>query len=210
MKTPYILFNKAVFICSFLICATLSFSAFAQSSSQVVRAQDIANHFAAIKTMTGDFVQFGPKGEVTEGTFYLERPGKIRFSYKEGSLRIISDGRSIGINNRSLNNWDLYQLSQTPMKLLLGDSINLSSENLLAFSENLEAITVVLRDKTLGKGYIRMVFEPKTYALQRWTIVDQQNLETTVEIKNVRTGVRFAAGMFKIPYQDIAMQRRRD
>ncbi|MDD9333234.1 MAG: outer-membrane lipoprotein carrier protein LolA, partial [Bartonella sp.] len=109
--------------------------AFSQSVKQLARAQNIINHFAAIKTMTGDFVQFSPKGKMTRGTFYLERPGKIRFSYKGVPLQIISDGKSVGINNRALNTWSFYQLSQTPMKFLLGNVINLSSENLLTFRE---------------------------------------------------------------------------
>ena len=37
--------------------------------------------FPRSKSMTGEFVQFGPKGEQTGGKFYLERPGKIRFNY---------------------------------------------------------------------------------------------------------------------------------
>ncbi|MDD9333235.1 MAG: outer-membrane lipoprotein carrier protein LolA, partial [Bartonella sp.] len=38
--------------------------------------------------------------------------------------------------------------------------------------------------------------------LRQWTIVDQQNLETTVQIMNVRTNVRFSDNMFVIPYKN--------
>ncbi|MDD9329992.1 MAG: outer-membrane lipoprotein carrier protein LolA, partial [Bartonella sp.] len=151
---------------------------------QLARSQNIINHFAAIKTMTGDFVQFSPKGKMTRGTFYLERPGKIRFSYKGVPLQIISDGKSVGINNRALNTWSFYQLSQTPMKFLLGNVINLSSENLLTFREDPKTIMIVLRDKTIGKGQIKIIFDSQSYALRQWAILDQQNLETTVQIMN--------------------------
>lgn len=185
-------------------------SAFAQNANLTAHAQEIANHFAAIKTMTGDFVQFSPKGEMTEGTFYLERPGKIRFSYKNSPVRVITDGKSVAINNRKLDTWDLYQLSQTPMKMLLDTKIDLTDGKLLSVSQDQGSTTIILADKTLGKGQIRMIFDSKTYELLQWTIVDQQNLETTVQITNVRTGVRFAKGMFDIPYQRIAMKRNRD
>ncbi|CBI76965.1 lipoprotein carrier protein [Bartonella clarridgeiae 73] len=185
-------------------------SAFSQSAKQLVRAQNIANHFAAIKTMTGDFIQFSPKGKITKGTFYLERPGKIRFSYKGVPLQIVADGKSVGVNNRALNTWSFYQLSQTPMKLLLGDTISLSSANLLAFREDPGAVMIVLRDKTIGKGQIKMIFDSQSYALRQWTILDQQNLETTVQVMNVRTNVRFADGMFKIPYKNTVMSRSRN
>ena len=181
--------------------------AFAQNTNLAAHAQDIANHFAAIQTMTGDFIQFSPKGEMTEGTFYLERPGKIRFSYKNSPVRVITDGKSVAINNRKLDTWDLYQLSQTPMKMLLDTKIDFSDGKLLNVSQDQGSTTIVLADKTLGKGQIRMIFDSKTYELLQWTIVDKQNLETTVQITNVRTGVRFAKGMFDIPYQRISMKR---
>lgn len=195
---------------SITTAAVITPPAFAQNTNLTVHAQDIANHFASIVTMTGDFVQFGPKGDMTEGTFYLERPGKIRFSYKNSPVRVITDGKSVAINNRKLDTWDLYQLSQTPMKMLLDTKIDLSDGKLLNVSQDQGSTTIVLADKTLGKGKIRMVFDSKSYNLLQWTIVDQQNLETTVQIMNVRTGVRFANGMFDIPYQRIAMKRNRN
>ncbi len=53
--------------------------------------------------MTGEFVQFGPKGDQTGGTFYIERPGKIRFNYNNSPVRVISDGNQVVINNRKLD-----------------------------------------------------------------------------------------------------------
>ncbi|AQX31421.1 LolA family protein [Bartonella schoenbuchensis] len=207
----YYLSSRRVFIVfGFIICVLLAVPSFAQSSRQVARAQAIANHFSEIKTMTGDFIQFSPKGKMSEGTFYLERPGRIRFGYKGVPLQIIADGKMVGVNNRALNTWNLYQLSQTPMKFLLDDKINISSKNLLALREDPGVITIVLHDKSIGKGQIRMIFDSKDYSLRQWTIVDQQNLETTVQIMNVRTGIRFVDGMFTIPYKNIAISRNRN
>ncbi|TIQ00834.1 MAG: outer membrane lipoprotein carrier protein LolA, partial [Mesorhizobium sp.] len=72
-------------------------------------AQKIADHFSSVKSMTGEFVQFGPKGEQTGGKFFLERPGKIRFNYDGTSnFRVISDGKSVVILNKRLKTSDLY------------------------------------------------------------------------------------------------------
>ena len=63
--------------------------------------------------MTGDFVQFGPKGEQTGGKFFIERPGKIRFNYEKPSpIRVVADGKSVVINNKKLDTWDIYSLEQ--------------------------------------------------------------------------------------------------
>ncbi|CAF26701.1 LolA family protein [Bartonella quintana] len=199
MRTSFLPRKRIFWFIGIIVFCCLTFPAFSQSSKKVVKAQKIANHFAAIKTMTGDFIQFSPKGKMSQGTFYLERPGKIRFIYKKIPLQIIADGQFIGINNRALNTWNFSPLFQTPMKFLLDDEINLSSGRLLAFREDPGAVTVILRDKSTGSGQIKMVFDPKTYTLRQWTIIDQQSLETTVQIMNVRTGVKFADKMFTLP-----------
>ncbi|UXN05838.1 outer membrane lipoprotein carrier protein LolA [Bartonella sp. HY761] len=181
-----------------------------QPQSQQVTAQEIANHFASIKTMTGDFIQIGPKGEMTEGTFYMERPGQIRFTYKGSDIRVIADGKSVVIHNKKLDTWDLYQLNQTPMKLLLNNQIDLSGGKLLAFSTNDKVAVMEIADKTMGGGKLKLIFDPKTYELRQWTMIDRQNQETTVQITELKTGVRFADGMFKIDYQRISMKRNRN
>lgn len=192
-----------------VLCVASIVPTMAQAQNQQPTAQQIANHFAAIKTMTGDFIQIGPKGEMTEGTFYMERPGQIRFVYKNSDIRVISDGNSVVINNKKLDTWDLYKLSQTPMKLLLDNQIDLSGGKLLAFSADANVAVMEIADKTMGGGKLKLIFDAKTYELRQWTMVDRQNLETTVQITDLKTGVRFADGMFKIDYQRIAMKKPR-
>ncbi|MCB1381729.1 MAG: outer-membrane lipoprotein carrier protein LolA, partial [Notoacmeibacter sp.] len=84
------------------------------------KAQQIADHFSSVKSMTGEFVQFGPRGEQTGGTFSLVRPGKIRFDYEApAQFRVVSDGSHVLLNNRKLKTYETYPLSKTPLKLLL-------------------------------------------------------------------------------------------
>lgn len=168
--------------------------------------QKIADHFSAVKTMTGQFVQFGPRGQQTSGTFYIERPGKLRFNYdKPSPIRVISDGDSIVINNRKLDTWDLYPLSKTPLKLLLGNTINLSSGQVESVKQGQDLTTVVLGDKSIfGNSKITMMFDAKTYELRQWTITDPQGLDTTVMIYDVKDGVQLDPGLFAIDYARVA------
>jgi outer membrane lipoprotein-sorting protein len=189
---------------------TLPTPALAQAGPAGINAaQDIANKFSSVKTLTGSFVQFGPRGDQTGGTFYIERPGKIRFNYNKPSpIRVISDGKSVVINNRKLDTWDLYPLSKTPLKLLLSDQIDLSARSVKSVKQEPDMTTIVLGDKSIfGNSTISMMFDPKTSDLRQWTITDAQGLDTTVMITDVRTGVRFADDMFKIDYTRIAMKR---
>lgn len=165
-------------------------------------AQKIADHFAGVRTMTGEFVQFGPKGEQTGGKFFIQRPGKIRFNYEEPSgFKVIADGESVVINNAKLNTWDLYPLSKTPLKLLLDNRIDLSGDKVRSVREDDDLTTIQLQDKSIfGDSTITMMFDPKSYELRQWTITDAQGKDTTVMIFNVQQGVTFDPSVFTIDY----------
>nr|WP_273726453.1 outer membrane lipoprotein carrier protein LolA [Brucella gallinifaecis] len=189
--------------------ALLPVAAQAQGASGAAAAQQIADHFSSLRTLTGEFVQFGPKGEQTGGTFYLERPGKIRFNYDKSPIRVISDGNQVVINNRKLDTWDMYALNTTPLRMLLADRIDLGGGRLQSVKQDPDMTTLVVGDKSaFGNSKITMMFEPKTMDLKQWTITDAQGLDTTIMVFNVRSGVRFTDDMFKIDYQRIAMKRK--
>jgi outer membrane lipoprotein-sorting protein len=168
-------------------------------------AQKIADHFSSVKTMTGEFVQFGPRGEQTGGKFFLERPGKIRFNYEKPSpMRVISDGRSVVIGNMKLKTWDIYPLSKTPLALLLDDRIDLKGKMVRDVKEEPDLITIKLGDKSVfADSTITMMFDPNTYDLRQWTITDNQGKDTSVMIFNTQTGVTFDKAVFTIPYDEV-------
>ena len=171
-------------------------------------AQKIADHFSSVKTMSGEFVQFGPRGEQTGGKFFLERPGKIRFNYEEPSpMRVIADGKSVVIGNKKLKTWDIYPLSKTPLALLLGDRIDLKGKMVRDVKEEPDLITIKLGDKSLfADSTITMMFDPKSYDLRQWTITDNQGKDTSVMIFNVKTGLSFDEAVFRVPYDEVQKQ----
>jgi outer membrane lipoprotein-sorting protein len=163
-------------------------------------AQKIADHFSTIQTMRGEFVQFGPRGEQTGGKFYIQRPGKIRFNYeKPSSTTVVSDGKSVVVENVKLKTADLYPLSKTPLKLLLEDKIDLSDGKVQSVKEEGDLTTIQLADRSVfGNAKITMMFDPKSYELRQWTITDAQGKDTTVMIFNVKQGVELDQKLFKI------------
>jgi outer membrane lipoprotein-sorting protein len=179
-------------------------SSFAQGTGSVA-AQKIADHFSSVKTMMGEFVQFGPRGEQTGGKFYIERPGKLRFNFEEPSpIRVIADSKNVAIGNMKLKTWDLYPLSKTPLTLLLSDKIDLGNQMVRDVKQESDLTTIVLGNKTVfGDSTITMMFDSKTYDLRQWTITDAQNKDTSVMIYNVQNGVNLDEKVFTIPYDEI-------
>ena len=173
--------------------------------AQGAAAQKIADHFSSVRTMMGEFVQFGPQGEQTGGKFFIERPGKLRFNYEEPSkFRVVSDGQSVVLYNGKLNTADLYSLKQTPLKLLLDERIDLSGNKVADLRQDADLTTIKLVDKSVfGDATITMMFDPQSYELRQWTITDAQGKDTTVMIFNVQQGVTFDPSVFEINYNRV-------
>ncbi len=171
-------------------------------------AQKIADHFASVKTMKGEFVQFGPRGEQTGGTFQIARPGKIRFDYEPpAQFSVVADGRNVVMNNKKLKTYDMYPLSKTPLKLLLDEQIDLSGDRVKSVKVDPDLVTVVMADKSVfGNASITMMFDPNTNALRQWTITDAQGKDTTVMLFNVQEGAGVDASKFAIDYKRVNRQ----
>jgi outer membrane lipoprotein-sorting protein len=151
--------------------------------------------------MEGQFIQFGPSGEQSEGVFFLSRPGKIRFHYKPPSrLDVIADGSSVAIKDGKTNTQDLYPLSKTPLRYLLSKRIDLTSKAIVsAIKEEQDLIALVILEKSaFVEGKLTLIFDKKTFALRRWVVTDAQGLNTSVDIFNVTTGKAQDPNLFRI------------
>ncbi|HEY1153041.1 MAG TPA: outer-membrane lipoprotein carrier protein LolA, partial [Pseudolabrys sp.] len=102
-------------------------------------------YMSGMQNLNGSFIQVGPDGKKSQGTFYIQKPGKVRFEYDPPSpMELIADGDSVVVRDRNLATQDVYPLSQTPLRFLLADRVNLLRDtNLLAVYADDVFITAV-------------------------------------------------------------------
>ena len=135
--------------------------------SQPVLAQDgrdlarISAYLNSISTLEGEFVQVDPDGVLSEGQFYIHRPGRIRFEYREPNpALVISDGFWVGVVDKRYDQVNRYRLVETPLNLILKEGINLANEGAVQRIERSDGqMRVVAQDpKRRDQGSITMVF----------------------------------------------------
>ncbi len=170
----------------------------------------LSEHFASVPTMTGEFVQFGPNGEQTGGTFYIERPGKIRFNYeKPAAVEVISNGRTVAVHNSKLKTWDFYPLDKTPLKMLLSDSVQIDDKNIRDVIVEPDLTTVVMGDDSVfGNALITLMFDPASFDLRQWVIKDPKGKETSVMVFNVQKNVEIPAKFFQFNEGEIRRRQQ--
>lgn len=182
-----------------LICSVaMPIAAAANDKKQAINA--ISNHFKTVPTMTGEFIQFGPNGEQTGGTFYINRPGKMRLDYEKPSpLKLISNGKTLAVSNSKLKTSNYYPLKKTPLSLLLSNRLKLNDKAIRSVEANEDITTIVLGDKKIfGDSEITLLFDPENQDLRQWTIKDPQGKETSVMLFNVQKNIKISRTKFAI------------
>jgi outer membrane lipoprotein-sorting protein len=164
-------------------------------------------YFTNLDTLVADFTQVGGDGRRMGGTLYLQRPGKVRFEYDPpATLEVIADGRSVAVRDRKLATQDLYSISQTPLKFLLRERVNLGQDiKITGITNDPNAVRINLEDTTTlgGTSRITLFFDPEVQDLSQWRIVDAQGFQTVVVLNQVQKGRRIDQGLFRIQYEEI-------
>jgi outer membrane lipoprotein-sorting protein len=167
-------------------------------------ADRVSAYLTSVRMLSGDFVQVGPDGSKSEGEFYLQKPGKVRFDYNPPSpIELIADGQSVVVRDRKLATQDLYPLSQTPLRFLLADRIDLLRDtNLMGVYADDVFVTVVIEERQIigGTHRLMLMFGAKDMQLKQWTITDPQGYDTTVAVYNLDSTRRPDPNMFRIDY----------
>ena len=166
----------------------------------------ISVYLTSVQTLVGNFVQIGPDGRRLDGAFWIQKPGKVRFQYNPPSpIDIIADGSSVVVRDRSLETNDFYPLSQTPLRYLLADRIDLLRDaDVISVSADDTFVTVVIEETQVmvGTNRLMIMFDAKTLALKQWTVTDPQGLDTTVAVYNLDTAKKPDPNLFVINYQN--------
>ena len=152
-----------------------------------------------IEHMEGDFIQINPDSTISEGRFYIRRPGKFRFDYTQpDSLLVVSDSIWLGIIDRELDTLDRYPIRYSPHYVLFKDNVNLLEDARILGIDFFEKFLVLsiegLTDEEIGEITLHFhvrdsITESNTnLELYEWYTIDAQGLETNVKLSNVVHG----------------------
>jgi outer membrane lipoprotein-sorting protein len=141
-------------------------------SALVARA---VGYLESLSSAKGRFEQVDARGEVTTGTFFLQRPGRARFDYDPPSgLAIASNGFKVTVVNRRLKTIESYPLGATPLGLFLARTIRLDRGVFVsAVDRTATGFIITAQDAhKRSQGSIAMSFASQPLRLEGWTVTD--------------------------------------
>jgi len=173
--------------------ATLS----AQDQVDIARIETYLNGLKALKAR---FMQVAGDGGISQGTAWLQRPGRMRFQYDPPApfLLIAAHGQLI-FNDSSLQQTSNIPLSRTPLGILLAENVKLSGAVTVTGIQRLpgQIQVTLVRTASPGDGSLTLIFADPPMTLRQWTVVDAQRRETHVTLYDAQTGRNFDPQLFE-------------
>jgi outer membrane lipoprotein-sorting protein len=162
--------------------------------------QTISAYNSGVKTMVGRFIQIDTSGAKTAGTFFLQRPDKIRFRYNPPSHEeIISVGRGFYVIDRQEQTQYAYPQDKVPLRQFLTDKIDLLSANIIDISQSDSYATITLSDDTPeGTVQVALIFDKATNDLAQWVLTEPSGQELTFSLYDIEKDVQIPKSFFYI------------
>jgi outer membrane lipoprotein-sorting protein len=151
-------------------------------------ARDVArivDYLQGLSSAKGHFVQLDARGGESQGTFYIQRPGRARFDYAAPSgLVIASDGQRVSVVDHRLKTMQSYPLGMTPLALFLAKTVRLDrGVKVSEVVRGAGALTVVAEDgQRKIRGRIALDFADPPLTLTGWTLTDARAHQVRVRL----------------------------
>jgi len=193
--------NRRFFITALGALPLVSFGTFASAQNAVV--DELNAYLNSLQSVTARFTQESADGSTVAGTFYLKKPGKMRFEYDPPSpALLVADGSALAVFDRKSNRGpQRYPQSSTPLSLLARPEIDIRRSKFVQLLEASSAeihLTMFDPDEP-GNGTIKMIFDREPMALVEWIITEGSGLQSTVRLGPLSTDISLSSALFSIP-----------
>lgn len=168
---------------------------------------DISRYLNGISLAKSDFTQVNADGTLATGTFYIKRPGRMRFEYNPPEkLLVMAGGGQVGIfdGKSNVKSAERYPLRRTPLNLILERNVNLARRNMVVGHDFDGTATVVTAQDPEHPeyGHIQLKFTANPIELRQWVVTDGQGTKTTVILGQLTEVADLSSTLFNITFEE--------
>ena len=162
----------------------------------------IDDYLENLDVLTGSFFQIEPTGVVSEGQFWIDRPGRMRFEYQDPHpFTLVADGATYTVWDRELEDVNTrVPLRETPLNLFLKRDVAIADDSdVLALLETESELALTLRDRDERvDGTLTLVFARPALELRRFATTDSAGASTEVVLTDAVRGGDVDPAMFVV------------
>ena len=169
------------------------------TEASVENIADAEKYLQNMKTAQARFVQTTHNGEQLVGTFYLNRPGNVRFDYDPPNKSfVVADGLFIYYYDGELEEQSNVPIRSTLANFFLRKDFSLNDDLIVKDAKWANALLQIkiVQAEEPEAGSITFAFEKNPFTLKKWRVIDQQGMITEVELFYLTTGIKHKKGLF--------------
>ena len=157
-----------------------------------------------IDSMTGQFKQTDHDGNIQYGNFYIQKPHRSLFEYKEQEEKILTSKFFLHIVNQKHFVIDSYPIGTNPLKYLLLKNLDLHKHFNLILSETTDQFSINLSQKSENNNLekITLYFDRESLELKKWEILNEFGEKTSLEFTNIIKNISISADKFVIHHNN--------
>jgi outer membrane lipoprotein-sorting protein len=177
------------------------FAARAQNVDDAATIRNVEAYLNGITTLQAHFAQMNSDASVYSGTFWLWRPGRLRFQYDAPNKDyIVADGLLVHYWDDGVKNYSNAPIGSTLADFLLRKKIVLSGDLKVTSVRRPAAgklvVTLVEKDNPEA-GDLRLLFAENPMQLEKWRVTDATGQITEVTLTHIQTGIKLDPTLFR-------------
>lgn len=174
-------------------------SANANSVDQEKTQQALEASLNSVKTFKARFVQEFKNGEKMRGTFYLSRPGKLRFEYDDPKpFTLVADGKWLIYHDAPIDEYTYMSIESSPASLLLRDKISLSEGLELKSIEKADGLIFVKIYYPDEGVFMTLKFKEDSKDLLGWETREASGDQTEISFEDKEINPQIPSHLFKV------------
>lgn len=157
------------------------------------------SYLNTLRKVQAPFIMTTPEGGSVTGTFYLKKPGKLRFEYDDPIKDfIVADGTFIYFYDAELGSQSHAFIGQTLADFVVRDNIDLSEDVKIVdvINESNKSYIILTQEEDPAAGALTLEFSKEPFRLKSWEVLDSAGNITKVRLGRIRTDVTLENDLF--------------
>ncbi len=188
------------FIFLVLICYPLNIL-LADNDIIVLKIQSSWNN---VQTMSGEFSQLDPDGNLETGKFYFSKPYQSKFIYENKDEDIITNESLIRIVDKEGFKIDSYTIGDNFFKKILANDLDIKKElEFNFFEENEKSYRIGFKSPDSNSlSEVMLTFNKDTIDIEKWEISDEFGNQTVLKFTKIKKNIFISQNLFVVRYRN--------
>lgn len=161
--------------------------------------QRIERYLSDLTTIVSEFTQVAPDGSLTNGKFFLQRPGRMRWQYNPPTpVLMVANGSELVFYDYELEQVSHIPLDGSLISFLAQEKISFGGKvGITKFSNESSAIRIEVAQRAKPtEGKLMLEFSDKPLQLRSMVVTDATGQVTTVALTNAKFGEQIDPTLF--------------